>query len=347
MKRIILRGSPHEIGAQYGSAARDEIMYSIESYKDIFQQTAGKTWEQSCQTALRWLPVLREKCPEIVDEMEALAEAGGVEFRDILTLNLRSEIALTHYTDGCTAIGHSHGPNTFIAQNWDWMDSQSRSLLGLEVHQPGKPSFFILAEAGIVGKYGFNNRGLGVCLNAIRCGACSTDNLPIHVILRKVLECESYIEARKMLDDLGVASAANFLMADRNGSCASIEVSPRGNFDISPNDQGIVCHTNHLYAKGAAAWLKDHPSADSFTRLQRIQELSAGTVPSFKGMRTMLSDRNDGHNSIARSSRPGVGPLDRISTLATIIVDLVGLKAEISLGRPDLAPEVTVVALGP
>jgi isopenicillin-N N-acyltransferase-like protein len=227
------------------------------------------------------------------------------------------------------------------------MDSQSRSLLGLEIHQPEKPAFFILAEAGIVGKYGFNDRGVGVCLNAIRCGACSIDKLPIHIALRKVLECESHTEARKMLDDLGVASAANFLMADCSGKCTSTEVSPSGNFDILFDHQGIVCHTNHLYSEEATARLKDYPSANSFTRLKRIQALSAGTTPSFKSIRAMLSDRDDGAYSISRSSPPDVGPLDRISTLATIIIDLVGSRAELSLGRPDLNPEVISVTLSP
>jgi isopenicillin-N N-acyltransferase-like protein len=117
MKRITLRGSPREIGEQYGVAARDEIMFSIQSYEDIFQQTTGLTWDQSCESALQWLPVLREKCPEIVEEMEALAKAARVEFREILALNLRSEIALTHYTDGCTSIGQRYGSDTLIAQN--------------------------------------------------------------------------------------------------------------------------------------------------------------------------------------------------------------------------------------
>jgi isopenicillin-N N-acyltransferase-like protein len=165
--------------------------------------------------------------------------------------------------------------------------------------------------------------------------------------LRKVLQCESYTEARKMLDDLGVASAANFLMADRTGKCTTTEVSPYGNFDILPDQQGIVCHTNHLYAKEATARLKDHPSANSFTRLERIRTLSTGTTPSFKSIRAMLSDRDDGAYSISRSSPPDVGPLDQISTLATIIVDLVGLTAELSLGRPDLNPEVISVTLSP
>jgi isopenicillin-N N-acyltransferase-like protein len=279
--------------------------------------------------------------------MEALAEAAGVEFADILALNLRSELALTHYTDGCTSIAHcSQGGNVFIAQNWDWMDSQSRSLLGLEVRQPGKPVFFIVAEAGIVGKYGFNDRGVGVCLNAILCGAGSTDKLPVHVALRKVLECGSYAEARRMLDDPGVAAAANLVMADRSGKCASIEVSPRGNFDILPDREGVVCHTNHLYAEQATAVLKDHPSTNSFTRLDRIKALADGTNPSFEGIRAILSDRSDGDYSISRSSKADVAVLDRISTLVTIIVDLVGLKAELSLGRPDLNPEVLSIVLG-
>ena len=258
MKRLTLKGSPREVGAQYGTAARDEIMFSIESYKDIFQQTAGTTWEQSCQTALRWLPVLREKCPEIVHEMEALAEAAGVQFSEILALNLRSEIALTHYTDGCTSIGQTYGPDTFIAQNWDWMESQSCSLVGLEVHLPGKPAFFILAEAGIVGKYGFNDRGVGVCLNALRCGACSTEKLPIHVALRKVLECESFAQARAMLDDLGVASAANLLMADRSKKvCQRRSVTPRQLRHLAQSaghcvpHEPRVCERGHCAAEGS------------------------------------------------------------------------------------------------
>ncbi len=45
------------------------------------------------------------------------------------------------------------------------MDARSRALLGLEYRIPRKSAFYIVTEAGIVGKYGFNNRGLGVYLN--------------------------------------------------------------------------------------------------------------------------------------------------------------------------------------
>jgi isopenicillin-N N-acyltransferase-like protein len=203
----------------------------------------------------------------------------------------------------------------------------------------------MLAEAGIVGKYGFNDRGVGVCLNAIRCGACSTEMLPIHVALRKVLESTSFDEAHRVLDHFGVASAANFLMADGSGKCASVEVSPRGNFDILLDEEGTVCHTNHLFSPEATAKVKDHPTTNSFTRLERAQKLSKGAKPSFASIRDRLKDRNDGDYSISRSSPPDVELLEQIATLATIIMDLSHCRAEVSFGRPDLDPEVITVAL--
>ncbi len=50
------------------------------------------------------MPVLQQECPDIVVEMETIAAAADVAFADILVLNPRSEITLTHYADGCTSI---------------------------------------------------------------------------------------------------------------------------------------------------------------------------------------------------------------------------------------------------
>ncbi|KAL1892591.1 hypothetical protein Sste5346_006876 [Sporothrix stenoceras] len=104
MKQVTLAGTAREVGTQYGKLSSEEILFSIYSYKDIFHQTTGKSWAESCKTALQWLPVLQKDCPDIFAEMEAMAAAAGLAFEDILALNQRSDIALTHYTDGCTSI---------------------------------------------------------------------------------------------------------------------------------------------------------------------------------------------------------------------------------------------------
>ena len=126
--------------------------------------------------------------------MEGVAVGAGVDFEDILTLNARSEIALTGrkdiaFADGCTAIAVTPpaSQDTIIGQNWDGKGSQIDSLLLLNIEQSDKPNITMVTEGGIIGKVGFNSAGVAVCLNALDdaksprkfrftsvCGACST-----------------------------------------------------------------------------------------------------------------------------------------------------------------------------
>ena len=64
-----------------------------------------------------------------------------------------------------------------------------------------------LTEAGILGKIGLNDAGLGVCLNLLSTTADGgRDGTPIHVLLRQMLQsCRSVDDAIELLD----ASAAS------------------------------------------------------------------------------------------------------------------------------------------
>lgn len=110
----------------------------------------------------------------------------------------------------------------------------------------GTPRIQILGEAGIVGKFGFNDAGAGICMNAIRAERRPLSKLPVHLAMRKALECSSF-EVMHMLDHQRVASTFNLVIADSKGRIGTVECSPIGNALIEPVD-GIVCHTNHLYA---------------------------------------------------------------------------------------------------
>jgi isopenicillin-N N-acyltransferase like protein len=90
-----------------------------------------------------------------------------------------------------------------------------------------------------------------------------------------------------MLDEQGVSSTFNLMVDDATGSIATLECSPRGNALIKPNNDGTVCHTNHLYTQDMLASVKDRPS---FSRLVRIQELPRHVPRSFEATRRHLSD---------------------------------------------------------
>lgn len=75
-----------------------------EEHEKLFLKTAEADWTESKARAATYLPALEQNEPDLVEEMRGIAAGAGVDFLDILALNLPSEISLTNYSDGCTSI---------------------------------------------------------------------------------------------------------------------------------------------------------------------------------------------------------------------------------------------------
>ncbi|WP_262927292.1 C45 family autoproteolytic acyltransferase/hydolase [Phytohalomonas tamaricis] len=338
VKHIETRGSHRDIGAAHGHEAATEIQISLDNYAWLFKDFAGIDWRQARYTAEMFKAAVEHTSPELLDEMAGIAEAANVDPLDILVLNSRSEIALTHFqpaqSDGCSALAQRH-PDTkeqWLAQNWDWKHEAGDTLILLSAAPDDKPAFHMVTEAGIIGKIGFNDQGVGVCLNALRSSICRP-KLPIHVMLRRVLESDSVEHALDMIDDLGVASPAHFLIADGAGHAAGMEVSPMGDSATAPRS-GNLFHTNHLIAKHLPPGLEDAPHEESFTRLARLKAISEGVSPSFESLRERLSDQQNAPDAICRSENPNMPESERMETLFTIIMNLSDKKARVSFGKP-------------
>lgn len=207
--------------------------------------------------------------------MTAVAAGAEVDVLDVVALNCRSEIALGLFSDGCTSLGWRLPGNreeVLLGQNWDWTARVKENLVFMSIEPEGKPRIWMVTEAGIVGKIGFNERGVGVCLNAIRAKPTLDSKIPIHVALRLCLEAGGKEEAVETLERLGgIASSAHILIADVNEPLG-LELSPLGNAYLKPDANGIVCHTNHFVENKLVEeppWLSGSP-----LRLKRVQELT-------------------------------------------------------------------------
>ncbi|ETN39775.1 uncharacterized protein HMPREF1541_06001 [Cyphellophora europaea CBS 101466] len=346
--QLTLSGTAWEIGLSHGRQIPNRIKTCIANYERLFLETAEADWPESVARAKQYLPALEQNEPELVEEMKGIAAGAGVDLGDILALNLRSEISLTNYSDGCTSIvtKTSSGDKTFVAQNWDWVGEAGLSTAFFDIQKPGLPRIRMLGEAGIVAKFGFNDAGVGICMNAIRCGTVNRNALPVHLAMRRVLECRSFDEAYALLSKRGVASCVNFAIADRSGKFATIECTPKGLAPIHPESGALATfHTNHIWSPNVPDGIRDHPSKNSFSRLDRIRELSAGEEPSVAKIRKWLSDEQGTPVSICRSTPPGAKGIERMETLATVIIDLHNSKAEVSLGRPSLSPPVLTLSM--
>ncbi|KAL2391883.1 hypothetical protein ABEF93_000922 [Exophiala dermatitidis] len=344
---VVASGSPWDIGVAHGSQIPSRIRTCISNYERLFRETAECDWEESRKRAATHLPSLERNEPDLVEEMRGIAQGAGVDSFDILALNLRSEISLTNYSDGCTSIVTQNPTSgeVFLAQNWDWVGEARTSTAFFDIQQTGKPRVRMMGEAGILAKFGFNAASLGVCMNAIRCGTINRDALPVHLAMRRVLQCSSFDEAFAMLEQKGVASCVNLVIADRRGKFATIECTPKGLAPILPTPGSTTTfHTNHLWSPATPTDILDHPAKNSFSRLERIRELSYGQEADISKIRAWMSDEQGTPVSICRSMPTGAKGIERMETLATVIMDLSKGILEVSFGKPSLLPPIRTIS---
>ncbi|CDK26586.1 unnamed protein product [Kuraishia capsulata CBS 1993] len=331
-------GTPREIGLAHGSGAKDRISKCIAIYTELYKLTAGIDWDEAKEKAAKFKPYIQQHFPDLIEEMEGIAEGANRDVLDILTLNFRSEIVLTNYSDGCTSIAtyNEELDETYVGQNWDWIPEMKAGSVVLDIQKKNCPRIILCTEAGIIGKSGFNGDGVGLVLNALKCGKMAL-KLPIHCLLRLALESSSVDEVEKLFFEYGCASCANVMVADRSNCLKSFEITPLGVAVIEPTG-GVVLHTNHLFAD--VRFVQDFPSPNSFSRLERIRELSKDAPHTIASMRERFSDLDNEPYSICRAFIPGAVGVESMITLMTIIMNVSRNEGEVSYGRPAENPKV-------
>ncbi|KAF9819527.1 hypothetical protein IEO21_01991 [Rhodonia placenta] len=363
--RIILSGSPYEIGLAHGRLLAEQIVAQLVIYRALFLETCKFEWEHVLDVAAEFNATIKRLAPDLLEEMRGIADGTGstdVGLLDIVALNCRSEIALGQWDDGCTALGWrlptgNNSQKQILAQNWDWRTTVGPNLAMVSIRQQGKPTIWMVTEPGIVGKIGFNSSSVGVCLNAIRARPTLTTLLPIHILLRLALESPSASDAISTIEALGGAGSSQHILIADSAGARSLELSPRGGVYLGADADGLVVHTNHFLANR----LVDEPPwlAGSPLRLARARELCqeilvgaqrselpAGQVVDATVLRRrVFSDAEGAPQAICCVPDVARGGLASIETLFNIVMTFEDGKspvAEVVFGRPGSATESSV-----
>ena len=347
---IEINGSARERGEQHGLQARASIERSIATYARLFAY-CGIDWQRAQRLGAGYRDVIGDLDPALLAEIEGIAAGAGRRVDEILAYTPptetpppsypgeghpdRGRIAAVNRKNAvpdwgeCTAVavkpGESTTGTTLLAQNWDWLGVQRAALVLLRVRGNGGASCLTLTEAGMLAKIGLNHRGFGVCLNILR----SSDDgahagVPVHVLLRALLERDSVAEAVAFASRLTFGGSSNVLCADASGDTAALEFSPRG-VEVMRGADPALCHTNHFLAPAAAKHQASlAPSLSTVPRLARITALTGGHKGKFSpaDLQRMLRDESDGYLSICRRPDPSLAPEICIETVASVVMDL-------------------------
>jgi isopenicillin-N N-acyltransferase like protein len=256
----------------------------------------------------------------------------------LISLNVRTEIAYSTLSDGCTALSWKTAHESFLAQNWDWNFEQTPNIIRLTIEQSGRPKIDMMSEGGIIGKIGLNSKGVRVTLNAIQAPGVSYNRLPCHLALRTVLNSISKDAAAEALRKTGVASACHFTVADAATGGIGFECTAQNIVEMPMESEGQLkgscTHSDHLVKKHkieGTLFLNDSPF-----RLERIQALMRDVgSPSVPQITDMLKDEKNFPCAINRS----VGEKSTSQNLFSIVMDLKRGFAKVKMGRPTVGGE--------
>ena len=323
---IKIQGTAEERGRQQGTLLKERIHKTLDFYKKQFLQPE----ELILRIASQFRESTKAFREELYTEIEALARAAEVDPVWIYALNGRTELLNLNPME-CTSL--SFRRKGLIGQNWDW-DSEAEELaVILDIQQEDGHRIMTMTEPGMIGKIGMNHCGLGVCLNFMTIEGYQPYGVPLHVLLRTILDSKSLNEALSLIKPHLTGKVGNILISDGNAKAEDIELGGDEFFSIPVED--LFVHTNHFLTRvDYDLHLLLFPN--TLGRYNRAKELLSMTNDSsVEAMKVILRDRGNGEYPICRKrfSHPWLTD-DTSITVTSIIMDLKNLQFHITRGNP-------------
>ena len=345
---ITLTGSPYDKGFAHGSLCRGLVMRSLETYRMRFARKWRNpfSWEDARAAARRFAPSLTGEFAPHAEEMRGIAAGAGLDFEDVLALNLRSEILYSGLAPDarepageCTAFAAvppaTVGGAVLAGQTWDYTRAQREAtLLAHFPAEGGRPAMLMPLEAGMVGGKGVNGAGVCLTLNALVSPRVGT-GIPLHVRMRHVLEAPTADEAFRRAAAMPVAAPACLTVTSRDGRSIGFELDPDGVEELRP-EAGVFVHTNHFVS--ARYRSAEAPSGSTVPRLERLSALLRGRPGlTAADAEAFLCDHENGPWSICSHPAPDTPP-ERLSeagsTNYAFVADLTAGRFRFVMGNP-------------
>lgn len=327
-------GDPRTRGLAYGRALRDRIHATFAVYNERLFVKSPLTQAEFMARAERVRTMIAEFNNAFVEELDAIADSADIARWKIYLLNARTEI-LNAEVGECTALCFPQ--SRVMGQTWDWFDGFEELAVLVTYERPDRTRVLAFTEPGMLAKIGFNSAGVGVCLNFLD-HKHALDGVPVHILTRAVLECESVDAARRSIERSGFGKSSHFLIGDAAGDALSIEFMGDTSALVE-RFRNAYLHTNHCIFPGAPADVTE-ASSSTACRLTRAHALlESNDERTFDVLKHILLDEQGGDVAINNPFHPSaVFPGERIGSCGTFIMDLTRREIHVRKGPRDVNP---------
>lgn len=339
---VQVSGSHREIGQQIGEACRPLIRHSIESAQALIEATHTRlqlTWEGAIIQARKYIPFIEERYPQYVEEMNGYAEGANVTFDEIAVVNGLEAVTMDalHLTK-CTsfAVNETRTLNghVLVAHNEDWIPEDEADIFIIHATPRDEPPFLAMTYGGLLPNIGLNALGLSQCCDSVY----PTDTrigTPRVIVSRAVLAARTIDGAIRATTASQRAAGYNHLIAHESGELFNIEVSARSSAILYAED-GAITHTNH-YLDSRMQAIEDKPDEMVSTRVRYFRAnrlLRQSRQHTVQTLQAIQRDHTNFPDSICNHSIHELDPMDRETTICSLVMDLNERTMDLAWGNP-------------
>jgi isopenicillin-N N-acyltransferase like protein len=310
-------GTYAEVGASIGDACRDAIARACAT--STWEAPGGRTADEQLAVADAYAEATRPLLPWVFQELEACAEAAGVDPRALWACSIE-EIWYEPRTPGrrgaaiagrcsdlvarppATADGH-----TLTAHTNDMSRAYQHDLVAIERACGDDPRVLTIGN-GVWISVGWNDAGLNLTGNELSPND-ERVGIPREIQVRAMLRERTLQGMVDVALHPARASSYNNVLVNAAGAVANVEGSATDAEVTEPDEDGHLVHTNHYVCDTMLGYEGDPTYADrSAIRYRRATELlaaqAAGSV-TMDVLHAFLQDHENAPDSICRHEAEG------------------------------------------
>ena len=287
-------GNPFEIGLAHGRQARIQIATTVARWSELIAGNRDDVSDYLARFlhATNIVPAIEKHAPDLLTDLRGIAEGAQLPFETILAYHLMDEEwsyrtgTLSGVVPGCTAVALA---DVGIGQTMDIPDIHDGTQVALHITPESGPEKIVFSVAGMLGLNGANRSGVGVVVNNLSQLPSAANGLPVIVVMRGILECESAARAAEWAESVPHAIGQHYLICDAT-EIVSVEAAANGVFRVPVPERYV--HANHPLANPASATNAAEQEIRSNTRARadRATELIADARDQ-SSIETILEDR--------------------------------------------------------
>jgi len=292
-------GSPREMGVDFGRAAREVLADLAAESRAHFRQWTGHDIAAAKRHAARYyLPFVRRRYPNYLEEVRGIAEGAGIAFEDLFYLTADEELVSLweKKPEKCSSAVVRTKQGMLLGHNEDYPPRYMDRLVIVEARPDGAPAFLALTYPYIIAgpSCGMNDRGLAFAVDSLGYPS-RPSGVPTNYILRDVYSARRASDVPRIVSvkDAVMGNAVTVASAtDRQAF--TVEAAPGGSAVLRMEKDGLLAHTNHVRS-ASLDHTREKTSWSSRKRLAALEHLLAKQQDrTAAGLKKALSSKDYG-----------------------------------------------------